>query len=118
MVSHHHDSEEKLFFPAIAAYSGVENVMEDNIKAHAAFHEGLQRFREFVHSSEPEAFDGRALKRLIDSFAGPFEKHMREEIDSLLGLEKYGEDELLKAYNSFEAAIISTSDKVFPRSFT
>ena len=112
MVSHHHDLEEKLFFPAIATYSGVENIMEDNIKGHAAFHAGLEKFGILAHLAKPETFNGMELKNLIDSFAEPFERHMRDEIDSLLTLEKHGGDELLKAFNIFEAAIINSSDKV------
>jgi len=90
MVSHHHDAEESLFFPAIAAYSRQESIMEGNIEGHKAFHDGLARFGEYVYASKPDDYDGMELRKLIDVFAESFERHMRDEIKSLLALEKYG----------------------------
>lgn len=90
---------------------GDERVMYENIEGHKAFHSGLEEFGKFTYEKTPETYDARELKRIVDGFAGPFEKHMREEIDSLLALEDYG-DELLRAYNEMEAAIIGSADKV------
>lgn len=56
MISHHHDKEEELFFPAIAQYTGDPDIMETNISAHAAFHSGLVRFGKYVKETTPEYF--------------------------------------------------------------
>ena len=114
MISHHHDKEEELFFPAIQKFTGDEKIMCENIEGHKAFHSGLEEFGKFTYEKTSETYDARELKRIVDGFAGVFEKHMRDEIDSLLALEEYGE-ELFKAYNEMEAAIISSADKVSTR---
>lgn len=54
MLSHHHDTEEELFFPAIAKYTGEEDIMESNIAGHAAFHDGLGRFGKYTYGATPE----------------------------------------------------------------
>ena len=59
----------------------------------------------------PESYDAKELRALVDRLKGPFETHMREEIGTLLALEEYGE-ELLKAYNELETAIIGSANKV------
>jgi hypothetical protein len=61
---------------------------------------------------KPDNYDGQELRKLVDGLAEPFEKYMRDEIKSLLALEKYGRDELLKAFNVFEKAIVDMVDKV------
>ena len=111
MISHHHDKEEELFFPAIEKFTGDSKVMCDNFEGHKAFHSGLEAFGKFCYEKTPESYNAGELREIIDKFKDPFEKHMREEIGSLLALEKYG-DELLKAYNEMEAAIIGSADKV------
>jgi hypothetical protein len=111
MVSHHHDKEEELFFPAIEKFTGDPKVMCDNIEGHKAFHSGLVAFGKFCYEKTPESYDAEELRALVDKFKGPFETHMREEIRTLLALEEYGE-ELLKAYNKMETAIIGSADKV------
>jgi hypothetical protein len=113
MVTHHHDKEEEQFFPAIARYTGDERIMCENIDGHKHFHEGLKRFGKYVYGDMDEGnFDAGVLKGIIDGFKEPFERHMRQEIESLLRLERFGGEELLKAYNEMEASIIATSDKV------
>jgi hypothetical protein len=52
------------------------------------------------------------LKSIIDSFAAPFEAHMKAEIDSLLALDMFDGEPLVKAYDAMEASIIGTADKV------
>lgn len=68
-------------------------------------------FGKFCYEKTPESYDAEELRALVDKFKGPFETHMREEIRTLLALEEYGE-ELLKAYNKMETAIIGSADKV------
>lgn len=54
MVSHHHDKEEELLFPAIAEYTGKPDIMEGNVAAHAEFHGGLERLGRFAYEMKPE----------------------------------------------------------------
>ena len=112
MVSHHHDKEEKLFFPAIEKFTGDPKVMCDNIEGHKAFHSGLEAFGKFCYEKTPESYDAKELRVLVDGLRVPFETHMREEIETLLALEEEYGEELLKAYNELETAIIESSDKV------
>lgn len=112
MVSHHHDKEEEMFFPAIAKYSNDKGIMDANIEGHKAFHEGLEKFGTYAHTTKFDNYDGLELRKLIDGFASPFESHMRDEINSLLALDKDNGEKLLKAFKEFENAIVATADKV------
>lgn len=54
MVSHHHDKEEELLFPAIVEYTGEAHIMKSNVAAHAEFHGGLERLGKFAYETTPE----------------------------------------------------------------
>lgn len=112
-VHHHHSMEEEHFFPLIEEYSGEKDIMETNIHQHAAFQAGVEQFRIYVFQTTPEEYDGRTLIKIIDSFGPVLTKHLTEEIDSLLALDKFGGDKLEKSYRVLDAKILaSITDKV------
>lgn len=57
-------------------------------------------------------YDAQKLRTLIEDFSTPLESHMNEEIDSLLSLEKYGSENLVKAFANFESKLVAEADKV------
>jgi hemerythrin-like domain-containing protein len=109
MVHSHHHHEETELFPAIEAYSGEKGIMDTNFEQHQAFEEGLKKFGEYVYSVKPEDWDKETFKRILESFLPALTKHLREEIPTLLALDKYGGDKLKKAWADMEKKILNGS---------
>ena len=95
-LHHHHSSEETLFFPKIEAeVIGKPGSMQQNLDQHDEFQRGLEEFAEWVEKCEKEGgegYDGKKAKAMIDRFGPSLEKHMHEEIDTLLALREYDPD--------------------------
>ena len=98
MVEHHHDTEETTLFPAIEEFTKTPGFMEGNKEQHLAFTPGLDRFLKYAQATNPEAYDWHTLKDIIDSFTPSLMKHLVDEIDTLLGLERYDSKELMKLW--------------------
>lgn len=112
-IHHHHAMEELHFFPAIEKYSGQVGLMDVNVGQHQAFERELEGFRGYVFGVKPEEYDGEKLREVVEKLAGPLGLHLREEIGTLLALEKFGEKELLKAWADLEKAVFADmGDKV------
>jgi hemerythrin-like domain-containing protein len=110
----HHHHEEEYFFPDVEAYTGVKGLMETNIEQHKAFEKGLTRFGEYVYSVKPEEYDPKAFKEILDSFTPALVRHLNDEIPTLMALEKYGADKLMKAWKDLEKRILAGAlDPVF-----
>lgn len=105
-ISTHHHHEEIYFFPAIEEYTGVKGIMDANVKQHHAFEEGLKSFGEYVYSVKAEEYDSKVLGGILDSFVEPLVTHLRDEIPTLLGLEKYGGEKLFKVNADVEKKIL------------
>jgi len=106
MVHHHHHYEETFFFPAIEAYSGEKGIMEGNIEQHHAFEEGLKSFGEYVYQVKAGEWDEKKFKGILGSFAPALTKHLRDEIPTLLGLDRFGGQKLQKAWDDLEKMIL------------
>ncbi|KAK7426928.1 hypothetical protein QQZ08_006520 [Neonectria magnoliae] len=91
MLEEHHHTEETAIFPEINELTGVPGLMDSNVDEHKAFHDGLSAYTEYLDRvrSGNEEFDGDKLISIIDSFAVVLRDHLANEIDTLLGLEKY-----------------------------
>jgi hypothetical protein len=72
------------------------------MEQHKAFEEGLKNFGEYVYSVKPEEYDPKAFKEIIDSFMPALATHLNDEILTLLALEKYGGDKLMKVWKDLE----------------
>ena len=106
-VHEHHHHEETDFFPVIEAYTGEKGIMDTNLEQHHAFEEGLKRFGEYVYSVKAEEWDRERFKGLLDSFLPALTTHLREEIQTLLDLDKYGGEKLKKAFSDMEKKILN-----------
>lgn len=80
--------------------------MDTNLEQHHAFEEGLKRFGEYVYSVKADAWDREKFKGLLDSFLPALTKHLTEEIQTLLDLDKYGGEKLRKAFDDMEKKIL------------
>jgi len=89
----HHHFEETLFFPWLEEYIGIENYLGKNIEQHHAFAPGLQELEDYATALKAgkETFDGANVRKIIDSFGPILMQHLREEVESLEALEKFGD---------------------------
>ena len=108
-MHHHHDAEEKEFFPSIELISDVRGIMERNIEQHLAFTPGFDRFQEYSRIS-PKDYDGRKMRNLIEAFAEPLTRHLYDEIDTLRALDIYDSRRIRQAYQRFEKSLMATDN--------
>ena len=112
-IHHHHSMEEAYFFPWIETYSGEKGIMDKNVEQHEAFHAGLAEFGEYVNKVTVEEFDGMKLRGIVDRFGEKLVLHLREEIVTLMGLERFGGEKLRKSWADLEVKVQEEiSDKV------
>ena len=109
-MHHHHEAEEKSFFPAIEELSGVPGLMQQNVEQHKAFTPGFEQFLEYVATCQRKDYDGETLLRLVDGFAEPLTKHLHDEIQTLLALDKYDSDRVKQAYKNLEKLLMDTDN--------
>jgi hypothetical protein len=109
-MHHHHEAEEAEFFPSIARLTDVPGIMEQNIEQHRAFTPGFEAFQEYVRSCRPEEYDGKKVTVLVDNFAEPLAKHLRDEIETLLALRKYDSNAVRQAYMRLEKLLMATDN--------
>lgn len=90
----HHEGEETHSFPLIEKLCGEKGIMEVNVEQHRAFGEGFDRFEKYALEcvNDPKKFDGAEAVKLIDTFGAALAQHLTDEIDTLLGLERFGEE--------------------------
>ncbi|GFF58710.1 hypothetical protein IFM46972_11184 [Aspergillus udagawae] len=88
-VKTHHDVEEEHLFPDIAKLTGVAGIMEGNVQEHRDFEAGMEKFRQYVYDTPADRYDGTKLQAILDEFGKPLEKHMHNEISTLLNLKDY-----------------------------
>ena len=111
-MHHHHDAEEKIYFPAIESISGVAGLMERNIEQHRAFTPGFEAFEAYCRTCPPEEFNGQKLRGLVEGFAEALVKHLHEEIETLRALDGYDSTRLREAYEAFVKSLMATTDNV------
>ena len=109
-MHHHHDAEEAVFFPSIENVAGVTGIMERSIEQHRAFTPGFEAFDSYSRTCLPKNFDAEKLRGLIDAFAKPLHRHLKDEIETLRGLDKYDSEEIRKAYKKFEKVMMETDN--------
>ena len=97
-VEHHHDTEENTLFPALEKFTEKPGIMEGNMQQHQAFLPALHDFAQYAQNTSAGSYSSDTLKGLVDGFAPPLLAHLREEIDTLLGLDGYDSAELMKVW--------------------
>ncbi|CAK7210093.1 hypothetical protein SCUCBS95973_000675 [Sporothrix curviconia] len=106
MISLHHTEEEAIFFPGIEKIAGEPGIMSGNVEQHHLFHDGLEQFVAYVQAclEGKEAYDGKALVGIIDSFGAVLTEHLVDEIKVLMDLRKYGTEQF-KEYPAITKAL-------------
>jgi hypothetical protein len=109
-MHHHHDAEEKVFFPSIELISDVQGIMERNIQQHRAFTPGFDLFQEYSRTCLPENYDGQKIRNLIEGFAEPLTRHLHDEIETLRALDTYDSGRIRQAYRRLEKSLMATDN--------
>ena len=87
--------------------------MQKNIEQHRAFDAGLTVFEEYIYKLTPEKYNGVELKSLLDGFAEVLVVHFNDEIQTLLGLQKYRGEKLSPIFENFNKNVMNeVKDKV------
>jgi hemerythrin-like domain-containing protein len=111
ILKQHHTVEEEYLFQAIEELSGIPGIMDQNLQEHKDFHDGLDKFRDYVFSTSAANYDGPALKALLEGFGGAVEKHLHNEIPSLLDLQRYDASKLQAIAKELGRRFAASSDK-------
>ncbi|KAM0315205.1 hypothetical protein ACHAO8_004144 [Botrytis cinerea] len=91
-VDQHHHYEETEFFPAIEKAAGHKGLMDGAVDQHAAFHDGLERFKSYLQEKGP-SFLSEELIQIMDSFSEPLYNHLKEEPQIIADLSQYNTPE-------------------------
>src|SRR5271163_3671010 len=101
----HQRLEEDLVFPEIDRLRGVTGSMQVNIDQHRACAPGLDKLRRYAAGTDPRDYDAATLVALIDGFRSVLQRHLTNEVSTLLKLEKdYDSGALLKMWRVAEKA--------------
>lgn len=102
MLQSHHDMEEESLFPAIGKVSGNPDVMAVNVREHADFEKELLQFKNYIFETDPKVYDGPQIKSLIDRLGPLLQKHLHNEISTLLDLHVVGSAALKGVFSNAE----------------
>ena len=116
-VHHHHSLEESLFFPkleALAKEAGQVCDMQGNVEQHHEFEPKMGEMVQWAKgvAAGTETYDAERLNQLIDSFAASLTRHVHDEIDTLMTLEKCDGDGVRKAMKEVADEGARTADPV------
>lgn len=89
ILQQHHDVEETYMFGAIEGLTKVDGIMDQNLQEHKDFHDGLDRFRKYIFETTAADYDGQTFKTLLEAFGKALEKHLHNEIPTLINLKDY-----------------------------
>lgn len=89
VLKQHHGIEEEYLFDALDSLMEQPGSMDQNLQEHKDFEAGLEDFRQYVCNTTPEKYDGDSLLRILNSFGKIVEKHLHNEIPTLLDLHRY-----------------------------
>ena len=101
-LNHHHDGEEKILFPALEKEIGQPGYLDGASEQHKLFHDGVGELQGLVRElrEKPGEWEWEGMKRIIEGFMPALERHLREEVPLILGLERYAEEGLRRAWDA------------------
>ncbi|KAF7876409.1 hypothetical protein EAF04_001501 [Stromatinia cepivora] len=103
-VKHHHDVEEELVFPQLEAFTGQKGCMSANVAQHQIFEPGLHELAEYAEKTLVSDFNATKICSLIDGFVGALQNHLKAEVPTLLALQPYESEGIMKIFKECEAA--------------
>ncbi|PQE05097.1 hemerythrin HHE cation binding domain-containing protein [Rutstroemia sp. NJR-2017a BVV2] len=87
-IDQHHHYEETEFFPALDKAAGKTGLMAGAVDQHAEFHDGLEKFRNYLKDKGPE-FSAEELIATMDSFSQHLHNHLKEEPPAIAELARF-----------------------------
>ena len=99
-------------FPGFEEVMGKPGFLRTNVEQHHAFEPGLKKLTAFAKDTKAEDYKLETLQGIINDFGGAFQKHLHDEIATLIAMRPYDSEGLLKVYRSCEAAA-GEQDKVY-----
>jgi hypothetical protein len=116
LSSHHHHGEETVFFAEVEKATGQKGIMDQNIEQHHSFYAGMETWNQYcsecMRKGGSQKFNSTEFRKLIDDFAHQLVTHLREEIPTLLALDKYDIAGVRKAWDLFDKHVQSDADVV------
>lgn len=89
MVQHHHSAEESVLFPELEKFTRNSEIMGENKTQHGMFHAGLDRFEGYATTTTPIGYMWKDAREILDAFVPSLVQHLREEVETLLRLERF-----------------------------
>jgi hemerythrin-like domain-containing protein len=112
-LDNHHQCEELIFFPMLEAQSKSPGLMATNVGQHRAFDASLRALRQCLEDvrTATAPFNASELRARIDELAMPLERHLRDEIPSLLEVgQRVGEQTMRVCYKALHDEAEGTTD--------
>jgi hemerythrin-like domain-containing protein len=119
-VLHHHTIEETKMFPAFELVRGVAlGSLQNNVKQHHEFADGLSTLHNYAEQSSPTLYSGVRVQSLIDGFAKVLRQHLADEIDTLWAMDSVEQgtehsEKLLEIYQHCEKEASKQDKHVVP----
>jgi hypothetical protein len=108
----HHRLEETSFFPQVEELSSVKGVMEANLQEHQVFHEGVEAWRLYAFETSAADYNGARMREILDGFGKAMERHLHNEIQTLLDLDGNCDERKMKAIQKeMEKKAVAGHDK-------
>ncbi|TEY54144.1 hypothetical protein BOTCAL_0242g00110 [Botryotinia calthae] len=82
----------------------IYKLLTANIAQHAIFEPGLHELADYAKKTSVPEFSATKVRSLIDGFASALRDHLKAEIPTLLALQPYESDGVMKIYKECEAA--------------
>ncbi|KAL2800169.1 hypothetical protein BJX66DRAFT_350929 [Aspergillus keveii] len=118
-VSHHHELEEETMFPGFERVLGIEGLLQSNVDQHHTFQPALQELLVYSETTQPGGYRSEDVRGLFEKFAPAFREHLSDEIESLLSMQRYAENDdkgqaLLEVYKAAEVEAGKQDKDVIP----
>lgn len=97
-VSDHHILEEGTMFPGYEKVAGTTGLLSVNVEQHHAFEPQLKQLLAYSTDTSPDKYVAGTVRKIIEEMAPDFHKHLGDEINTLLSLQSYSGEALLKVY--------------------
>jgi len=112
-LENHHRCEELVFFPMLEAQGRAPGLMEGNVTQHRAFEGALGELKAYVDGvlTQGKRFDVTEFRGRMHALNPDLERHMREEIASILEAGRRMSDEAMRAcYRALHDEAEGTTD--------
>jgi hemerythrin-like domain-containing protein len=114
-IHHHHSTEEEYLFPLLEKLFNEPGIMDANVEQHEQFEPGLAALKKYAEETSPDQYDGYKLRAIIDEFGVVLQRHLTDEIQTLLSLKNQPSHLIHQALEETHKHALKTCD---PVSFT